>query len=56
MTLQLKVKLHWKFYWRGHFYRGRAGWTRNDFDHLDMFINIRHNCAFQENSKKVFCE
>ena len=20
--------------------------------HIDMFINVRHNCAFQENSKK----
>ena len=23
---------------------------------IGMFINIRHNRAFQENSKKVFCE
>ena len=22
----------------------------------DMFIHIRHYCAFQENSKNVFCE
>ena len=23
---------------------------------MDMFINIRHNYAFYQNSKKVFCE
>ena len=23
---------------------------------MDMFINIRHNYAFQENSEKTFCE
>ena len=25
-----------------------------DLSVKDMFINIRHNCAFQENSKNVF--
>ena len=24
------------------------------FKHMDMLINIRHNCAFQKNSKNVF--
>ena len=23
---------------------------------MDIFINIRHNCAFQENWKSIFCE
>ena len=27
-----------------------------DIGYEKMFINIRHNCALQENSKKVSCE
>ena len=36
------------------FYRGNIEITTK-ID-IDMLKNIRRTCAFQENSKKVFCE
>ena len=51
---QLKIVYAGDFAGRDIFYQGGTGWARNDFNHLDMFINIRHNCTFQENSKKSF--